>query len=363
MSAPGLAWPSPHLPPSLFSPTPPRPRPLALTRPGSVLWNFTTEGRIWGSPAIDTKLGQLYFGGKDARLYALDLTTGALKWKFQFGAEGGFSQGSPAVTVNHTVLYGSADGSMYLFSSAGAVIWSQKTGAGGCGAGGGGGETGPATGVAEPNRLMRPKPPATCRRRGHNLRISDPCPRCASPSSCQATGCSPRRRWAQEAWSCLDPTTSAFGASTQAQAAKPLPFKPRCAFVVAALRQRGDTPMRHADTPSPPFFPPFSPFIQGGVVSSPAIGDNATFFVGGLDGHVYAVRRQSCVHSCLPRCRPLAAHLCPLLPPGSGQTKALCQQQPRHYGRRCRRLALCLWRLCLCVPQAHEDARAAPRAR
>jgi hypothetical protein len=32
--------------------------------------------------------------------------------------------------------------------------------------------------------------------------------------------------------------------------------------------------------------------LQGGIVSSPAIGDNKTFFVGGLDGHLYAIRRR-----------------------------------------------------------------------
>lgn len=32
------------------------------------------------------------------------------------------------MTVNHTVLYGSADGSMYKFTSEGTVAWTRKTG-------------------------------------------------------------------------------------------------------------------------------------------------------------------------------------------------------------------------------------------
>ena len=46
-----------------------------------VKWKFHTGGSVTSSPAVvgDT----VYVGSNDNNLYALDLETGALKWKFK----------------------------------------------------------------------------------------------------------------------------------------------------------------------------------------------------------------------------------------------------------------------------------------
>jgi eukaryotic-like serine/threonine-protein kinase len=70
----------------------------------------------------------LYVGSDDGYLYALDATTGVLKWKY---ATGGAIRSSPTL-YNGTVYVGSGDGYFYALDSAnGSLHWKYQT-AGAC---------------------------------------------------------------------------------------------------------------------------------------------------------------------------------------------------------------------------------------
>jgi outer membrane protein assembly factor BamB len=70
----------------------------------------------------------LYAGSDDGYLYALDATTGVLKWKY---ATGGAIRSSPTL-YNGTIYFGSGDGYFYALDSAnGSLHWKYQT-AGAC---------------------------------------------------------------------------------------------------------------------------------------------------------------------------------------------------------------------------------------
>ena len=70
--------------------------------------------------------GIVYFGSGDHNVYALDVATGTLKWKFKTGD---VVHASPAV-VNNVVYIGSWDRNMYaLDAMTGAKLWQFQTGA------------------------------------------------------------------------------------------------------------------------------------------------------------------------------------------------------------------------------------------
>jgi eukaryotic-like serine/threonine-protein kinase len=50
-----------------------------------VKWQFHTGGMVISSPAVVK--GVAYFGSTDRNLYAVDVASGALKWKFTGGGE------------------------------------------------------------------------------------------------------------------------------------------------------------------------------------------------------------------------------------------------------------------------------------
>lgn len=90
--------------------------PRAQTVPD--FWDF-----FLSSPAVDE--GLVYFGSGDGNLYALDLETGHLKWKF---ATQGVVHSSPAV-AGGAVYFGSWDSYLYaLDASTGQEKWRFKTG-------------------------------------------------------------------------------------------------------------------------------------------------------------------------------------------------------------------------------------------
>jgi outer membrane protein assembly factor BamB len=62
------------------------PRLLRATQPGQKLWEFTTGGPVYSSPAVTTD-GTVYIGSDDHKVYALDGATGAKRWEFDTGAE------------------------------------------------------------------------------------------------------------------------------------------------------------------------------------------------------------------------------------------------------------------------------------
>jgi outer membrane protein assembly factor BamB len=69
--------------------------------------------------------GVVYFGSGDHNVYALDVATGALKWKF---ATGNVVHASPAIS-NNVVYIGSWDRNMYALSaSSGTMLWKYQTG-------------------------------------------------------------------------------------------------------------------------------------------------------------------------------------------------------------------------------------------
>jgi outer membrane protein assembly factor BamB len=75
------------------------------------------------SPAVAN--GVVYFGSGDHNVYALDVATGTLKWKFKTGD---VVHASPAV-VNNVVYIGSWDRNMYaLNAKTGTELWRYQTG-------------------------------------------------------------------------------------------------------------------------------------------------------------------------------------------------------------------------------------------
>jgi len=87
---------------------------------GTEMWNYTTEGDIYSSPAIGEDA--IYFGSYDGNLYALDLE-GDLKWNITRDR----IHTSPAVDEDNTVYFGTRDGKVYAVRE-GEERWSYETG-------------------------------------------------------------------------------------------------------------------------------------------------------------------------------------------------------------------------------------------
>jgi outer membrane protein assembly factor BamB len=76
---------------------------------GDVLWDFTSKGRIDGSPVIVGN--RVFIGSADGRVYGLDLKTGNKVWEYEAG---GSFIGSPAVSQGR-LLIANSDGVVYCF--------------------------------------------------------------------------------------------------------------------------------------------------------------------------------------------------------------------------------------------------------
>ena len=114
---------------------------------GAQKWAFATQSRIPASPAVDD--GLVYFGSYDGNFYAVDAASGKLRWKFPVPGERRFAAthlhgsvpfgesmpdpfdvylSSPAVW-NGAVYFGSGDSNVYaLDASTGALRWKFPTG-------------------------------------------------------------------------------------------------------------------------------------------------------------------------------------------------------------------------------------------
>ncbi len=98
---------------------------------GAERWRVETGGRVRASPAVGD--GVVFVGSADGVLYAIDLETGAIEWRFETegasnsSAEFGFDrktiQSSPVLTEG-AVLFGSRDGKFYAVdASSGELRW------------------------------------------------------------------------------------------------------------------------------------------------------------------------------------------------------------------------------------------------
>ena len=114
---------------------------------GTQKWKFKTDGRITSSPAAAA--GVVYFGSWDGNFYAVDAVKGDLKWKFALPGERRFAAthlhgSAPAAEVmpdpfdfylsspvvwNGAVYFGSGDTNVYaLDATSGQLKWKFKTG-------------------------------------------------------------------------------------------------------------------------------------------------------------------------------------------------------------------------------------------
>jgi outer membrane protein assembly factor BamB len=114
---------------------------------GRQIWKRTTNGPVSATPAIAN--GSVYVGSYDGKFYALDAKTGVLKWKFATEGERRFeAKGihgwqpkdqtiadpfdiflSSPVVANDAIYFGSGDGNLYaLDSTTGDLRWKFKTG-------------------------------------------------------------------------------------------------------------------------------------------------------------------------------------------------------------------------------------------
>jgi hypothetical protein len=88
---------------------------------GALRWSYATGNEVQSLPAVVN--GVVYVGGFDNSVYALNASTGALIWRY---TSGGRVYSSSAVT-NGVVYIGSADDNFYaLQATTGARLWIHK---------------------------------------------------------------------------------------------------------------------------------------------------------------------------------------------------------------------------------------------
>ena len=96
---------------------------------GTMKWAYKTYMWILSAPAL-AEDGTLYVTSWDKRLYALNSTTGKLKWKL--GALGGIISGSPAIGLDGAIYFGtvrdSNKGDIIAVNPNGTIKWHYETG-------------------------------------------------------------------------------------------------------------------------------------------------------------------------------------------------------------------------------------------
>jgi outer membrane protein assembly factor BamB len=89
---------------------------------GQVKWKFHSNGKIVGSPVIQS--GLIYIGSSDSCLYALDQQSGNLKWKFRSNGE----IRSDALVVNEILYCYNSSGNLYALNPrTGKLNWTFHT--------------------------------------------------------------------------------------------------------------------------------------------------------------------------------------------------------------------------------------------
>jgi outer membrane protein assembly factor BamB len=97
----------------------------ALDLSGNLVWEFKAGHALWARPATDGPT--VYFPSMDKYLYALDATTGALKWKVALDT----TTISRPLLENGVLYLGNLDGTFFAFNAEdGTRIWQQKVGGG-----------------------------------------------------------------------------------------------------------------------------------------------------------------------------------------------------------------------------------------
>jgi outer membrane protein assembly factor BamB len=87
------------------------------------LWNYSTEGSIWSSPAVTG--GYVFVGSKDGFIYSFNASNGRLVWAFPTGGQ---VDSSPAVAGSY-VFVGSDDGWLYCMNiTSGMPVWIEWVG-------------------------------------------------------------------------------------------------------------------------------------------------------------------------------------------------------------------------------------------
>jgi outer membrane protein assembly factor BamB len=76
---------------------------------GELRWRYLTGGRVTSSPAVAD--GVVYVGSHDNYVYALDASSGELRWRYQTG----HNVSSPAV-AGGVVYVGSHDDYLYAIT-------------------------------------------------------------------------------------------------------------------------------------------------------------------------------------------------------------------------------------------------------
>ncbi|MEI6840836.1 MAG: PQQ-binding-like beta-propeller repeat protein [Methanomicrobiales archaeon] len=88
---------------------------------GTLLWNYTTGGRISSSPAVAN--GVVYVGSQDSNLYAVDAKTGTFLWNYKTNEPSDWVSSSPAV-ANGIVYIGGMKTKLYALDAAtGSLLW------------------------------------------------------------------------------------------------------------------------------------------------------------------------------------------------------------------------------------------------
>lgn len=87
----------------------------------SVLWKYSTRGKLFTSPIADDK--NIYIGSYDSSFYCLDSRTGNLNWQFKTGGQ----IGSTASIKDNRIFFFSSDGKLYCIDKSGKPLWQFKT--------------------------------------------------------------------------------------------------------------------------------------------------------------------------------------------------------------------------------------------
>lgn len=95
----------------------------ALDMNGSLLWTFTTEDALWGTPAADGEV--VFLPGMDHSVYALNAQTGRLVWKTD--PLGGSVASNPTLNPDGQLYVGTFNNELLsLDSENGQILWRMQ---------------------------------------------------------------------------------------------------------------------------------------------------------------------------------------------------------------------------------------------